>query len=109
MLADLVVCYLGVIACAVLAILSFLLLVHDLVDHLLLHCFYIRIDSCVSVEILIELLPYLVFDFGLVASSLVAVVCIGLFLLLPTLSLLFDCTNKDELDRFKLQNGTLPY
>ena len=109
MLANLVVCYLGVIACAVLAILSFLLLVHDLVDHLLLHCFYIWIDSCASVEILIELLPYLVFDFGLVASSLVAVVCIGLFLLLPTLSLLFDCTNKDELDRFKLQRGVITY
>ena len=98
MLSDLVVCYLGVIACAVLAILCLLLLVHDLVNHLPLHCFYTGINSCVSVEILVELLPRLVLDFGLVAGLLVRVVCRGLFLCLPSLSLLFDCTNKGELD-----------
>ena len=109
MLANLVVCYLSVVACTILAVFSFLLLVHDLIDHFLLHRFHIWIKSRISVEIEIKLLPCLVFNFGFIPRRLFSTICNALFFFLPLVTLVFDYIIKDELDQFKLQNGTLPY
>ena len=110
MLSNLVICYLSVVACTILAIFSFLLLVHDLVNHLLLHCFHIWIKPGISVEVDIELVPSLVFDFGFISGSwLFYTARNGFLLFLPDFALLLDYKDEDELDQFKLQNDTLPY
>ena len=109
MLSNLVICYLSVVASTILAVFSFLLLVHDLVNHFLLHCFHIWVKPCISVKVDIELLPSLVFDFGFISGSwLFRAICKCFLFFLPQFTLLFDYINEDELDEFKLQNDTLP-
>ena len=110
MLPNLVICYLSVVARTILAVFSFLLLVHNLVDHLLLHCFYIWIKPGVTIEVDIELLPSLIFYFGFISGSwLFCAISNSFLFFLPHFTLLLDYTNEDELDQFKLQNDSLPY
>ena len=98
MSANLVICYLCVVACTILAVFSFLLLVHNLVDHLLLHRFHIWIESRVSVEIEIELLPCLAFYFRFISRWLFPTICNGLLFSLSLFTLVLDYINEDELD-----------
>ena len=110
MLSNLVICYLSEVASTILAIFSFLLLVHDLVNHLLLHCFHIWVKPWISVKVDIELLPSLVLDFRFISRSwLLCNICNRFLLFLPDFTLLFDYINEDELDEFKLQKIAMTY